>query len=258
MHLKFLRILILCLVPLSALTQESELIGHSKAGTPIYSYGSLETDTLQPVIGDTNTLEIIDGHISKFFDDSEITVFHELVSDLIHVDIYLIKANDKRDYHILLTCGMSSLPMNVPEGFEELAFGEIMILLPDTWPLEHKDFEDENVYWPIRQLKELARFPHNYNTWLGFGHTVSNGNPAENMSDNCNFRGSILLQSINLPENFSTIKSDDKDIHIYSMIPLYEEEMNFKLRKGTGKLLNKFIKNGVTEVVDINRVNTCL
>ena len=237
---------------------QGELIGHSKSGNPIYSYGERETDSLQPVIGDTNTVDIIDEHISKFFGDSEITVFHELISDLIHVDVFVIKANEDRNYHILMTCGMSSLSMSVPEGLEGLAYAEIVILLPETWSLDHSDFEDENVYWPIRQLKVLARFPHLYKTWLGFGHTIANGNPAERMSENCNFKGSLIIPSINLPEDFMIIETNDKKINVYSMIPIYAEEMDFKLRKGTDKLLKKFFTNGVSEVIDINRINTCL
>ena len=29
-------------------------------------------------------------------------------------------------------------------------------------------------FWPIQMLKFLARFPHEYKTWLGWGHTIPN------------------------------------------------------------------------------------
>lgn len=258
MQSKIKLVILVLISQINCYAQKGELTGYSKSGTPIYSYDSIQTDTSDRVLGDTNTINLIDEHVSKFFGDSEITVFHEIVSDLIHLDVFFIKANENRNYHILMTCGMSSLPMNVPEGLEELAYAEIVVLLPETWSLEDSDFEDENVYWPIRKLKELARFPHQYDTWLGFGHTITNGNPAEKMSENCDFTGSILLMSINLPEDFVSIQTEDKNIFVYSMIPLYEEEMDYKLRKGTDKLLKKFYKNGVTEVIDINRINTCM
>ncbi len=237
--------------------QEKQPEGFSESGNPIYKYETLKRDSIEPVIGDETIIEDIDKHLSKFFDDKDVTVFHEIVSDKIHVDIYFIKANKDRDFHILMTSGMSSLPMNVPDEFKDLAYAEIITILPKQWSLDQKDFEDENVYWPIRQLKFLAKFPHLYDTWLGEGHTISNGNPPEPMSENTAFVGVILLPSVTLPKDFMVIKSGEKTIHIYSMIPLYQEEMDYKLKHGTSGLLSKFDKYDIKEVIDIKRTNSC-
>lgn len=239
------------------MSQERQPEKYSESGNPIYKYEPLNRDSIEPVIGDSATIEEIDNHLSKFFEDGETTVFHEIVSDKIHVDIYFIKANNDRDYNILMTSGMSSLPMNVPEELRGLEYAEVIALLPKDWPLDQKDFENENNYWPIRQLKELARFPHLYNTWLGEGHTVSNGNPPEPMADNNSFVGVILLPSVTLPEDFLSIKSNAKTIYIFSMIPLFQEEMDYKLKYGAEGLLSKFDKFGTREIIDINRPNTC-
>ncbi|MGV8092394.1 MAG: suppressor of fused domain protein [Mangrovibacterium sp.] len=239
------------------MSQERQPEKYSESGNPIYKYEPLNRDSIEPVIGDSSTIEDIDNHISKFFEDGEVTVFHEIVSDKIHVDIYLIKANKDRDYHILMTSGMSSLPMNVPNELKGLEYAEVITLLPKNWPLDQKDFENENYYWPIRQLKELARFPHLYNSWLGEGHTITNGNPPQPMADKNSFVGVILLPSVTLPEDFLSIRTNDKTINIYSMIPLYQEEMDYKLKYGTDGLLNKFDKYGIKEIIDINRTNTC-
>lgn len=230
---------------------------YSESGNPVYKYESLKRDSIEPVIGDPDTSEIIGDHISRFFEDDDISVFHEIVSDKIHVDIFLIKANKERDYHILMTSGMSSLPMNVPSDLRGLEYAEVVALLPVNWPLEQKAFEDENNYWPIRQLKHLARFPHMYDTWVGEGHTITNGNPPEPMADKNDFVGIVLLPSITLPEDFLTIESNGQIINVYSMIPLYNEEMDFKLKYGTDELLGKFQKFDIKEIIDINRPNTC-
>jgi hypothetical protein len=71
------------------------------------------------------------------------------------------------------------------------------------------------------------------------------------------FVGVILIPSVTLPEDFLSIKSNDKTINIYSMIPLYQEEMDYKLKYGTDGLLSKFDKFGIREIIDINRPNTC-
>jgi hypothetical protein len=237
--------------------QEQKPTEYTKAGNPIYTYKPLKRENIEPVQGDPATVEEIDNHLEKFFDDGEVMVYHEIVSDKIHVDIYVIRANKDRDYHILLTSGMSSLAMNIPEELKGLEYAEVVTLLPKEWSLEHKDFEDENIYWPIRQLKELARFPHFYNTWLGLGHTITNGNPPQRYSENAEFEGAILLPSVTLPEEFMTINCPEKTINIYSMVPLFKEELDYKLKHGADKLLDKFDKYDIGEVVDINRPNTC-
>ena len=96
-----------------------------------------------------------------------------------------------------------------------------------------------------------------YNTWLGEGHTVTHGNPPEPMADKNSFVGVILLPSVTLPEDFLTIRTNNKTINIYSMIPLYQEEMDYKLKYGLEGLLNKFDTYGIKEIIDINRTNTC-
>lgn len=48
-----------------------------------------------------------------------------------------------------------------------------MLFLPENWPTSSDAFKDDKYYWPIKLLKQLARFPHEYNTWLGYGHTIN-------------------------------------------------------------------------------------
>ena len=67
----------------------------------------------------------------------------------------------------------------VPEDAGAETRAELMIALPAEWKLADSQLEDERWYWPIRNLKALARLPHEYETWLGFGHTVPNGDPPE-------------------------------------------------------------------------------
>ena len=60
------------------------------------------------------------------------------------------------------------------------------------------------------------------------------------------------------PEEFWELKiNEEKTIHFLAIFPLYNAEMNFKLKHGAEALLEKFEQNGVTEVVDIKRKNTC-
>jgi hypothetical protein len=78
---------------------------------------------------------------------------------------------------------MSYLPMNTPDGIKDHQYAELMVCLPPSLPISDEAFKDANHYWPIRWMKMLARFPNDYNTWLGMGHTLPSGDPVTPLSD---------------------------------------------------------------------------
>lgn len=51
-------------------------------------------------------MEEIEPHFNNNFPDRKTHVFHELISDLIHVDIFVINPSDDEDYYVLYTEGM--------------------------------------------------------------------------------------------------------------------------------------------------------
>ena len=63
--------------------------------------------------------------------------------------------------------------------------------------------------------------------------------------------------SIKLPKEFAEIKKEDSVIKIYSAIPLYPEELKFKLENDSNSLIDKFNEFEIQEIVDIFRKNTC-
>lgn len=191
-----------------------------------------------------------------FPNDENILVFDEIESQIIHRDIYFIKADDNRPYHILLSCGMSALPMNVPEDFNETKFAELMILLPKEWNLEYESFNDEKNYWPIRLMKEMMMLPHENNTWLGFGHTFGFEEDDE-FAESIGFNSIMLAYSMELSDDFTKINYENKSIQIYSMIPLYKEEVEFKKINGANALLEKFDEFNIEEIVKVGRKNVC-
>ena len=201
-----------------------------------------------------DSVEIISEHLESFFESEEILVLHENESEIIHSDIFIVKPNDDRNYNILLTCGLSALPMKVPDDLDHLKFAEVTMLLPTDWNLNYEDFADENNYWPIRALKQLSKYPHLYDIWLGYGHTI----PLNKVYKvNHKFDSIILLESISLSDDFTYIETEDKEIYFYSAIPIYKEELEYKLEHGTDKLISLFKQYDIDEIVDINRQNVC-
>ena len=49
-------------------------------------------------------------------------VFHEIVSDVVHIDLLHVPPRRERPFHTLVTCGMSVRPMNVPQDAEEFRY----------------------------------------------------------------------------------------------------------------------------------------
>ncbi len=147
----------------------------SPGGSPILVH-SREKD-FTPAQGESH-IEAISAHIERHLGPIS-GVFHEIISDLVHIDVHVVPASEPFPYLRLVTSGMSDLPMTLPGGAPGSAYMELMVTLPADWPISADAFEDERNYWPVRLLKTLARLPHEYDTWLGFGHTIPNGHPAE-------------------------------------------------------------------------------
>lgn len=225
----------------------------SPSGNPIYRYEASNKD-FEPAY-EMPHIEELEQHIEKYFGNVE-TVYHELASHLVHMDVHFVKPTKERNYNILITSGMSYRPMQAPKGAEDYKFAELLICLPPDWPLDQDDLEDKKNYWPIRQLKFLARFPHEYDTWLWWGHTIPNGDPPQPFTDNTKLSGIILAPPVLFPEEAFTLDIDaNKTIYFFSLVPLYTEEMDFKLKKGSEALFSRFDKHGINELLDIKRAN---
>ena len=229
----------------------------TEAGQPILRHGARERE-FQLAIGDEDSIERISAHIEEHIGPVAV-VFHELISDLVHVDIHMVAPTAERPYHTLITSGMSDLPMTTPAGADLPRYAELIISLPPEWRLTQEAFNDERNYWPIRLLKTLARLPHEHETWLGFGHTIPhNGDPAEPYAKNTELCCALLSQPQLIPEPALGITVDDeKTIWFYSVVPLYRDEMEFKLKKGSDALFKLLEAHEVNEVLNIKRRSVC-
>lgn len=230
--------------------EENKLV--SLSGQPIWHHDKPEKEWQPPP--EEMCLEEISAHIERHIGKID-TVFHELVSDTVHIDIHHVAPNEDRPLHTLITSGMSDLPMKTPSD-ETPRYLELLIHLPPDWRISQEAFDDESWYWPIRQLKYLARFPHKLDTFLGYGHTIPNGDPPEPYAKNTKLNCILILPPLSTPEAFDQLVIDEnKTIHFMAIVPLYQEETDLKLRKGTGELLEKFSENDITDVLDIGRPN---
>ncbi len=232
---------------------------HTASGNPIVRHTAADRQLDSMVAPDSAAHETIKCHIESHIGKIGF-VLHEIVSELIHLDVVVVEPTPDRNYFTLVTLGMSDRPMNAPKGQEKNRFAELLICLPPSWPLKGAELQEENRGWPIQCLKQLGRLPHEYNSWLFFGHTVPNGNPPKHYALDTQLCCAILLAPLLFNEQFVQLKvNDEKTISFLSLIPLYKEEMEFKLKRGTRDLLLRLKQNKVkvTELLDVNRSNTC-
>ncbi|WP_296879946.1 suppressor of fused domain protein [Thomasclavelia sp.] len=199
-------------------------------------------------------LDLYEKYIEEQFGDYN-EVFHEIVSPDIHLDIIIIPPTASNNYYKLITMGMGAYKMNVPKEFKqyELERAELVLYLPPTWNIKSNREED---YWPIRQLKVLARLPIQYDTWLGYGHTVSSDQENSFYASNTKFCSMMLLNALNKDYDQLDFKMETKGkINFYQLFPLYKEELDLKQNSDANTLLDLFDDEDIVPIVNIDRKN---
>lgn len=233
----------------------------SDSEAPIRRYAPRERP-FEPAPAGGESQERISEHIRAFLGPVAM-VYHEIVSDLVHIDVHVVAPTPQRDWFTLVTSGMSDRPMAPPPDAAGYDHAELMLCLPSTWPLSLEPwrvetFENEANYWPIRWLKILARFPHEYATWLWWGHSVPNDDPPRPFAPNTRLCGVLLSTPVLAPPEFDTLEiNPEKTIHFFSVLPIYAEEIDYKLQHGADSLLDRLDRHGVSELLDIARPNVC-
>jgi tetratricopeptide (TPR) repeat protein len=211
------------------------------------------TEKYHPVVYTEEEFDCIESHIVKYFGDYN-NVFHEVASPDIHVDIAVIEPNPDHDYYTLVTMGMGARPMNVPEEIQNINLkrAELMVCLPPDWNFE--DLDNDEWYWPMRWLKIIARLPLEEDTWVGWGHTIPNGGP---FAKNTELSTIMLLNpGAYNRKSFECKLPNGEPVNFYQMVPLYDEETEFKI-KNNAEILLDFMDSECLEYVRIKRENLC-
>jgi len=233
------------------------IIEDTAAGATVLKHQPREREIEAPETEAKNA-EAIAAHVEEHIGPVH-QVWHELISDLVHIDIIQVEPTDERPFWTLITSGMSDQAMAVPPEAESYAHAELFLCLPPDWPMTRSDFQNERHYWPVRLLKALARLPHDYDTWLGPGHSVGNdGEALTPYADNTQLCCALLLPPlVRVPPAFHELALPNRLIRFFGVWPIYREEMTFKLETGLDELLDRLEKRRVTELVEVGRKNAC-
>lgn len=185
------------------------------------------------------------------------TVFHEIVSDDLHIDVHHVRSTFLRRYEVFVTSGMSAKPMTVPDDMRDFAYAEVLAILPRGWPATKESWFDERNYWPIRLLKDLARYAHHNATWLGYGHTVANGDGdagPKPYAENTRLCAALLMPSATLGEKAWLLqRADGTQCCFWTVVPLHAAELHYKLEHGVDALTDIFDQRQVFDRIDPQR-----
>jgi hypothetical protein len=225
----------------------------SEGRSPVFRHEPHTREGSPPAELAVGAMEAIEEHMQALFGPIDM-VFHEIVSDVVHLDVHHIPPNDACPHHVLFTTGMSALPMTVPDGFEAEQRVELVLALPAHWKVSKEDWADERWYWPIRQMKALARLPHEYNTWLWFGHTIPNGDPPEPYAEGVPFCCALIAPPLLMDSDAQTVEVPSGNrVRFLTAVWLHPGEVVMKLNKGADALFDRFDERGYDDMLDLDR-----
>jgi hypothetical protein len=195
--------------------------------------------------------QLTDECIKRFGEHRVSTIFPKKDEE---IDLIVLDLELKSPIKVLMTNGLSNYTMPVPEKRMEQSNCELVVCLPSYWEIDNPD---ERFQWPFLWMHKLANHLIEKQTWYGHGHTFSNGNPPRGLSESMLQNHLMLVDPIALEEQLSPITVKEKTIHFLALVPIFENEFDFKSAKGTFKFLRKYRAKNYDEVLDDFR-ESCL
>lgn len=193
------------------------------------------------------------SYIEKSFGGKITNIYHEKVSEHVHIDIVEVGPSKGADYYKLVSVGAGVYEMNVPwklKGYS-LEHAELVMLLPK----ENKiSLDNPESIWPIIKMKEIIRTPIRENSWLGYGHTFGDGEPLTKDTD-MKWIGLVIACDKDCQQMI--YNTGDKVINYYQMLPMHNDELRYKKKHSMDELINKLDDKDIPIMMDLKRENSC-
>lgn len=171
------------------------------------------------------------AHVNKYFGTPS------LLFNADGVEFYVVSENEKHDYKMVVSLGVSALTMPVPAGFSqrENAHAEICVILPKKWEM---DLSQERLAWPLKVLSSLCNYVLTEKAFVGFGFSFDNGKP---FSSQTKFQGAMLTALGDYPEEAQSYKDPEgNQVNFFQMVSLMPMEVAYRLNHNAQDLLNLF------------------
>lgn len=179
------------------------------------------------------------------------TVFHEIESETVAIDIHHVPPTPDRDCHTLITSGLSDQPM--PEG-SGVRFAELVMCLPPDWPMDEEALEDDASAWPLEMLRALGRLPCAHGVAFDFGFCTDNSTLPFDMAGDTGFSAVLLAPPVTVPDAFWCLEAvNGKVIDFFGIVMLYPLELDCARYQGVVALASAMDKLSVNELVHVGR-----
>lgn len=173
-------------------------------------------------------------------------------ADPSEIEILHVPPHDTRPVRTLVTAGISDRAMNVADGSNAASYIELMMTLPRSWPFDAEARENARWRWPLDQLRSIAR---SGSRSIGWGETISNGDPPQPLGSGTKLCGAVIVPSLLVPQAFYELQTGARSIAFFSVLPLYKEELELQATCGVNQLFERLLDAGVKDFIDPRRKN---
>lgn len=202
-----------------------------------------------PEDGEEELIDAITTHVERHIGPAN-EVYHEVLSEYVHIDVLHVRPTAQHPFHVLVTAGASELAMTTPPEIGSRRL-ELIVCLPPEWPMDSTAHFDERYGWPQEWMRRLGRYPHQFETYFAVGHTIPSADPPEPLGPGTRLAGWIFLPPVTLSEAARelTLRSGER-VDFLAMVPLYADEISYKVKHGLRAFLDRLDDGGVTELID--------
>lgn len=175
-----------------------------------------------PIMYNDTQFEELENFIEENFGSHYDYMVHELTSEYVHTDTFLLKSlcGEK----IFVTCGMGARTMTTPNGFRRC---ELVMRASKKFVSTRR----EGMVL-ASELTRISKFPFREDTWLGTGHTMDASKEFKEAF------GYDYIAFMKLPHSAS-ITGIKEDIDFLLAVPIYDEEREWCVENRTLAFLEK-------------------
>ncbi len=207
---------------------------------------------------DTSDISLLLDYISNHFGEIQCMIpvlENDEVSGPHPINFLLVKPSSKFNYYKIISIGLGAYK-GIENNSDEVKIHriEMVTFLPPHLSIMEILMDYNWVASIMRQFGEMIQFE---NSWLGPGHTISYG---DNLGDNVEYNGVIFNDAFSICNIDETCVLDDGDeLEFLQMIPLYEEEMLYKIQNGVATLFKRMNEKADKDInfIYLERANTC-
>lgn len=232
------------LLPLLLIVVAPPVLAHAQCGGPPTK---VITDQLVPFMPPAP--DAVADHVQKHVGPIRF-VLRDLSQTDHPVDVYVVAPDGDHKTWTLVTSGMSEVGM----GEDGLRM-ELVMRLPGRTEFDPEFQLDKRRYWPVLQLKRLARGPAERAADFGLDRVVVIHDDDEPLIADTDFDGVLLARPRAFAEAFARFDDGEGDVVLASVVPLYGTELALAESEGVRTLERRLREKKVDDVVDLDRRN---